>query len=119
MANPTIKGDSTILWGADGVYAGTNVGFVTTGSKELTGEKVEVKDKNGFTVSVIYFDDKHNVQFEAIIQTQAPALARGDGATICGLAYCLIDSVDQLWANNDARKYRIRATNYVSITTPV
>jgi hypothetical protein len=118
MPNPVIKGDSTILWGADGVYTASGCGFVTTGSKELTGEKVEIKDKNGFTVSVIFFDDKKNVSFEAVIATAAPALVRGDAATICGIAYCLIDGVEELWANNDARKYRVRATNYIGITAP-
>ncbi len=116
MSNLVIKGDQTILWGADGVYSAAGCGFVTTGSKELTGDKVEIKDKNGFTIAVVYFDDKSNVQFEAIVATSAPALARGDAATICGIAYCLIDSAEEMWANNDARKYRVRATNYVSIT---
>lgn len=118
MSAPTIKGDSTILWGADGVYTASGCGFVTKGSKQLTGEKVEIKDKNGFTVSVIYFDDKKNVSFEAIVTTAAPTLVRGDAATICGIAYCLIDEVEELWANADARKYSVRATNYASITTP-
>jgi len=115
MANPTIKGDNTILWGAGGVYAATGAGFVTRGSKELTGEKTEIKDKDGFTVAVVYFDEKKNVQFEAIVSTAAPALARGDAATICGVANCLIDRVEELWENQDARKYRVYATNYTAL----
>lgn len=118
MPSPAIKGDSTILWGADGVFTASGCGFVTTGSSELTGEKVEIKDKLGFTVAVVYFDDKKNMSFEAVISTAAPTLARGDAATICGIAYTLIDSVEELWANNDARKYRVRATNYTGITAP-
>ncbi len=118
MPNPTIKGDNTILWGAGGVYTASGCGHVTTGSKELTGEKVEIKDKDGATVAVIFFDAKHNVSFEAIVSTAAPALARGDFATICGAASCLIDTVTELWANNEARKYRVTATKYESITAP-
>jgi hypothetical protein len=115
--NPTIKGDSSLLWGANGVYAGTGSGIVQSGSDELTGEKAEVQDELGQTVAAIFFDDKHNVEFEAIIKTAAPTLARGDGATICGVAFCLIDTVTKLWENKGVQKYRIKATKYVAITS--
>lgn len=118
MPSATIKGDNTILWGAGGVYTASGCGFVTSGSKELTGEKIEIKDKDGFTVAVVWFDDKKNLVFEAIISTAAPELERGDAATICGVAYALIDTVTEIWANNDARKYRVTATNYTGITAP-
>lgn len=117
--NPIIKGDSSVLWGANGVYSGTGSGFVTSGSDELTGEKQEVQDELGQTVAAIYFDDKHNVEFEAIIKTSAPTLARGDGLTICGLAYALVDSVTKLWENKGVQKYRVKATKYSAISAPV
>lgn len=116
--NPVIRGDSSVLWGANGVFDGTGSGLVTTGSDELTGEKLEVQDELGQTVSVIFFDDKHNLEFEAIIKTSAPAIARGDGLTICGIAYALVDSVTKLWANKDVQKYRVKATNYAAIEAP-
>ncbi len=118
MANPVIRGDSTVLWGASGVFSGTGVGFVTKGNKKLSGEKVEIKDANGFTVAVIYFDDKNNVSFEMFVKTAAPTLARGDGVTICGVAYALVDDVEELWDNNNARRLIVTATNYVSIEDP-
>jgi hypothetical protein len=117
MSTAVIKGDNTILWGATGVYSGTGAGYVTSGSDQLTGEKLEVKDKDGFTVAVVFFDDKHNVQFEAVIKAAAPALARGDAATVCGIAYCLIDEVEILWENAQARKYRVKGTNYTAISS--
>ena len=118
MSTPTIKGDNTVLWGAGGVYSGSGVGYVLKGSKKATGEKVEVKDKDGFTVAVIYFDDKKNVSFEMIVKTAAPEINRGDGLTICGVAYCLCDDIEELWDNGNVRRVVVNATNYVAITAP-
>jgi hypothetical protein len=116
--NPVIRGDNTVLWGANGVYNGTGSGIVQSGSDELTGEKVEVQDELGQTVAVIFFDDKNNVEFEAIIKTSAPAIARGDGLTICGHAYALVDTVTKLWENKGTQKYRVKATQYAAIDAP-
>ena len=118
MANPVIRGDNTILWGASGVFSGTGAGIVTSGNKKIVGEKTEIKDVNGFTVAVVYFDDKKNVSFEMYVKTAAPTLARGDGVTICGVAYALVDDFEEVWANTDARKLIVNATQYVSITEP-
>lgn len=116
--NPVIRGDNSVLWGANGVYNGSGSGYVTSGSDELTGEKQEVQDELGQTVAAIYFDDKHNVEFEAIIKTSAPTIARGDGLTICGLAYALVDSVTKMWEHKGVQKYRVKATKYAAIAAP-
>jgi len=113
--NPTIVGDNSVLWGANGVFNGTGSGIVTSGSDELTGEKVEVQDELGQTVAVIYYDDKNNLEFEAIIKTSAPELARGDGLTICGHEFALVDTVTLLWGNKENQKYRVKATKYAAI----
>ncbi|MBI5770856.1 MAG: hypothetical protein HZA93_23970 [Verrucomicrobia bacterium] len=116
--NPVIRGDNSVLWGANGVYNGSGSGYVLSGSDELTGEKLEIQDELGQTVAVVFFDDKHNVEFEAIIKTSAPDIARGDGLTICGLAYALVESVTLLWENKGVRKYRVKATKYSAIAAP-
>lgn len=118
MANPVIRGDNTILWGAGGVFSGTGAGIIQTGRKRKNCEKVEIKDVNGFTVAVVYFDNKTELEFEMYVKTAAPAINEGDGLTICGVAYALVDEVEEMWANNDGRKYRVRATNYVAIEEP-
>lgn len=116
--NPVIRGDNTLLWGTNGVYNGTGAGLILSGSKQLTGEKHEVQDNNGATVAVLFFDNKTTCRFEMIVKTAAPALARGDGITICGVAYALIDDVEEVWAQRDNRKLRVTATNYENITDP-
>lgn len=115
--NPVIRGDSSVLWGANGVYNGTGSGIVQSGSHELTGEKMEVQDELGQTVAVIFFDDKGNIEFEAIIKTAAPTIARGDGITVCGIAYALVDSITKLWENKGVQKYRVKATKYAVIAS--
>lgn len=119
MPNPVIRGDNTVLWGTSGVYSGSGAGFITTGRKRATAEKLEIKDNNGFTVATIYFDNKTECEFEMIVKTAAPTLAIGDGLTICGVAYALVDDFEEMWAQADVRKLRVKATNYVGITAPV
>jgi hypothetical protein len=116
--NPVIRGDNTVLWGANGVFTGTGAGHILSGSKQLQGEKVEIQDNNGATVAVIYFDNKNVCRFEMVVKTAAPTLARGDGMTICGVAYALIDEVEELWESKGVRKLRVSATNYENITDP-
>jgi len=111
--SPVIKGDNTVVWGSNGVYS---TGIIVSGSKQLSGEKMEVKDNNGFVVAAIYFDDKNQCDFEMIVQTAAPDLARGDQITICGLLNCLVDETDEKWAQNDVRKFSVKATKYLGMT---
>lgn len=116
--NPVIRGDSTVLWGANGVFTGAGAGHILSGSKNLQGEKQEIQDNNGATVAVIFFDNKNVCRFEMVVKTAAPTLARGDGVTICGVAYALVDDVEEMWAQRDVRKLRVSATNYENITDP-
>lgn len=116
--NPTIRGDNSVLWGAGGVYDGTGVGYVTTGRHRAYSEKVEIQDENGYTVAVVYFDEKNDVEFEMVIKTSAPAIAVGDGVTICGIAYALVDEVEKMWEQRGVQKFRVKATNYVAIEDP-
>ena len=111
--SPVIKGDNTVVWGSGGVYS---TGIIVSGSKQTTADKVEVKDNNGFVVAAIYFDQKNKCDFEMIVQTSAPTLAVGDQITICGVANCLVDELDEKWAQNDVRKFSVKATKYSGMT---
>lgn len=110
---PVIRGDNTVLFGADGVYSGN--GIIVGGNKRLNGEKLEVADENGYVVAVIYFNEKNECSFEMIVKTAAPALERGDEIEICGVAACLVDDTEEIWANKDTRKFRVNATKYAGI----
>lgn len=116
MSNvPVIKGDNTVLFGADGVYSGS--GIITGGNKKSEAEKLEVIDENGFVVSVIYFNNKKECSFDMVVKTAAPDLAPGDTITICGVALCLVDNCEEIWAQKDVRKFRVSATKYAGITS--
>lgn len=111
---PTIKGNTTVLWGTDGLYAAGEV--VESGSERLTGDKVEIEDNNGFVVSVIYFNDKRECTFSMIVKTTAPTLARGDAITIGGVVGALVDDTEIVWERRDVRKYKVNATKYDGLT---
>lgn len=112
--NPTIKGDSTVLWGTgDGT---TIAGIIVSVRDQLTGEMVEISDENGFTVACVFFNDKHECEVELIVQTSYPTLARGDSVTIAGISGCLVIDVEKQWEQKSVRKLRVKATKFSGIT---
>jgi hypothetical protein len=114
MSNvPVIRGDNTVLFGSEGVYTGN--GIITGGNKRLNGEKLEVADETGYIVAVIYFNEKNECSFEMIVKTAAPDLERGDEIEICGVAACLVDDTELIFANKDVQKFRVNATKYAGI----
>jgi hypothetical protein len=113
--NPTIKGDNTVIWGASGLYTTAN-GIITGGNKKAESEQLAVKDENGFTVAVIFFDQKNKFSFEMIVKTSAPALAVGDPITVAGVVNALVDDTEEIWAQADTRKFRVNATKYSGMT---
>lgn len=111
---PVIIGDDSVIWGTNGVYGEGNI--VASGSKRLTGEKLEVHNNNGFTVAAIYFDDKKECQFEMIVKTAAPELSRGDALTIGGQVDCLLDDMETLWEQRGVKRVRVNATKYALVS---
>jgi len=106
-----IKGNNTIIWGSGD---GASVGKVQSATKKLGGDKVELLDENGEVFSVIYFNDKNECEFEAIMLSSVTPPVRGDSITIGGLAGCLVDDVELKWVNNNAQMISIRATKYAN-----
>jgi len=110
---PTIKGDNTIVWGSDNVYAS---GIIVSGRKLRSAQKAQIADNNGFTVAVIYYDHNDQCEFEAVVQTAVPSLAIGDQISIGGVTTALIDDIEEMWENTREKKYRIRATAYDGVS---
>lgn len=112
--NPVIKGDNTVLFGSGGYYSGN--GIVVSGNKKLSGDKLEVKDENGYVVATIYFNDKNEFSFEMIVKTAAPDLDRGDQITVAGVVNALVDDTEEMWKQDDVRRVRVNATRYLGMT---
>ncbi len=110
---PVIKGNNTVLWGTGSAYS---TAIVVSARDQLTGEMVEVSDNVGFTISAIFFNDKHECEVEIIIETAAPTLARGDQVTMCGNANCLVMEAEIMWEQKGVRKYRLKATKFNGMT---
>ena len=106
-----IKGNNTITWGAGG--AGS-LGKIQSGSRKLSGDKVELLDENGEVFSAIYFNNKNECEFEAVFLSTVTLPSRGDTITIGGIASCLVDDIEEKWANNNAKMFTIRATKYAN-----
>lgn len=106
---PTIKGNNLVTWGT-GAAAG--LGVIQSASNKLGGEKVELSDEDGETFCVIYFDDKDECEFEAIMQSGVSLPTRGADISIGAVVDALVDEVELKWANRDAKRISIRATKY-------
>lgn len=106
---PTIKGNNTILWGSGGLRSS---GLIARGRKQRTADKAVVLDNNGYVVTVIYFNHRHETEFEAVVETALPEIAIGDAIEVGGVASCLVDDIEVMWENNRERKYRVTATAY-------
>lgn len=74
-----------------------------------------MKDNDGFTVTVIYFDDRGECSFEMIVQSSAPSLSRGDAITVAGLTNCLVEDTEEIWAEQNVRKFAVTACKYAKI----
>lgn len=115
MANtPVIKGNNTVLWGTGGLYGTGEI--VESGSTRLTGDKLEIEDNDGFVVTAIFFNDKHECSFSMVVKTTVPTLKRGDAITIGGVADALVDDMETVWERRDVRKVRVNATKYSGLT---
>jgi predicted transcriptional regulator len=109
----TIKGDNTVLWGT---ASGTTLaGIIVRVRNMLTGEMVEIADEVGFTVAVVYFNDKNECEVEMIVKTSYPTIARGDTVTIMG-ATCLAGDYEKVWEQKGVRKYTLKATRWAGFT---
>lgn len=112
--NPTIVGDNTVIWGTGGIYSGT--GIITDAEVGDSSDKMEIQDENGFTVAVIYFNQKNECQFNMIVKTSMPTLEIGDLISIGGVANCQVENIRRMWKQNDVAKYAITAVRYSGLT---
>ncbi len=104
-----IKGNQLITWGA-GAAAG--LGIVQSASTELGGEEVELLDEDGEVFCVIFFNDKDECEFEALMQSSVTPPERGDSINIGGVVGAFVKRVKLIWANKEAQKISIQATKY-------
>ncbi len=110
----TLVGDNTVLWGADGLYGTGQI--IRDMSVRTTGEKLEIQNSEGDTVTVIYFDEKQECSVMIVVKTSAPTLARGDFITIGGVADAIVDETELMAENRNVRTFRITATKYENIS---
>src|SRR4051812_5203502 len=87
--NPTVKGDSSVVWGAGSVVStavhaagAVTLGIITDAEKGSSADKIEIMDENGFVVTVVYFNNKNECSFGMIVKTSVPSLDIGDTFTL-------------------------------------
>jgi hypothetical protein len=113
MPNYTIKGNNLITWGTS---TATALGICTSASKKAGGEITKIKDEDGNTTSVVYFDDQDGVEFEFINQTGVDIPARGDAMSVCGLTDVLCDESEIKWTQGKEQMVSVKGTFYEYLT---
>jgi hypothetical protein len=118
LNSPTIKGDTTVIWGTGGVTVTTVTGYLTSVRDGLTGEMVEVADNNGFTVAVVLFNHKDECELQLIVQTSFPTLTRGTVITVGSLTNVVVTDVEKMWEQKGVAKYTVKGTAWSGMPSP-
>lgn len=116
MPNYTIVGDGDIEFGAGGATA-VAVGQVQSASHQSGGEELALKDEDGNTFLIIFFDDKGECELEAIWDTGYALPARGDIIAICEEASAIVKTVTKKWSEGKEVRITIKAVAHLYVNT--
>ncbi len=92
------------------------IGTIVSAERNDTGDKLELKDRNGNVFCVIYFNDKNECTIDVIFDSTVTLPIRGDALSLCGLTDVLCDSIKHKWENEKERMVTITATRYENVT---
>jgi len=110
---PTIKGNSTIIWGTDGLYG---TGTVIKVSKTRSAEIKKIKDNKGFTQSKVFYDHATMYDVECLVETSVPDLEMGDVATVDGVASCIVEDHKVNWEQEGEAKWTMTVASHDALT---
>jgi len=114
MGTPTQKKKSgvTAVWGtSDASVTATNQGIVQSVGRKDSAEKDFILDENGYTLGVIYFDEKSQYTVGILCKTSMTIPTVGGSMTIGGAALH-VDDVDLKWENKGWKKCDVVVTKY-------
>lgn len=102
------------IWGCPDTAYGAGQSLDNT----IEGEETPLKDGNGNTVAVAYYDNRETVSYQVKIKGALPTWTRGQAIEIDGVSYILTG-----WKkgkkNNDFQEMTIDAKKYENITVTV
>jgi hypothetical protein len=92
------------------------IGTIVSAERNDTGDKLEIKDRYGNVVAVIYFNNKGECSIDVIFDSTVTLPTRGAVLSLCGLTDVLCDSIKHKWENDKERMITIAATYYAGVT---
>ncbi len=113
--NYLVIGSGNPEFGTDGVGY-TAIGVITGAERDDSGDKLELKDRQGNVIAVIYYNDKNECSIDVIFDADATLPVRGDAINVCGLTGVLVDSLTHKWENEKNRMLSIKGTRYANLT---
>jgi len=116
MASATMKMKSgvTAVWGTEEITAQSNYGIVTSASRKKTSEKETVPDGNGYTVGLVFFDQKSEVSLDIICKSSMTEPSVGDTITFqtSPAVSGIVMDADLKWDNKSTKKMTVTATQF-------
>lgn len=107
--------------GADNILGTEDMGYsaigtIVSGGDKETSDKLEIKDRYGNVVAVIYFNDKHECTIEVIFDSTVTLPGIGDTISVAGLVNVIVDSIEKKWEQAKEKMVSIAATMYPLVT---
>lgn len=118
MASPTMKKKSgiTAVWGtSDASVTATNQGIVHSVSRKNAAEKDYILDENGYTVGVVFFDQKNEYTVEILCKDSMTNPTVGGVMTIGGDANMLVMDFDLKWSHKGFKMLSVNLTRYTDV----
>ena len=117
--SPVVRGTSFIKGTSALAGGGLASRILENAKKRYNGEKIELKDNNGQTVTVIYKNETITIQFTVYVETTSGfALPTpGTAVTLDSLACYYEPGAEQEWTQDGVSKINASATYYPNLGT--
>lgn len=115
-SNYLIKGTATAPeFSTDGAGY-TGIGVIVSADRKDGSDKLEIKDRQGNVVIVVYFNKKNECSIDVIFSSTTTLPVIGDFLSLCGLTNVLCDEINHKWENEKERMLNLKATRYEYLT---
>lgn len=105
--NYTIVGTGNITFGTNAVGY-TAIGVITDATDDRGGDILELKNRYGNTWLKVYFDDRNDGEFTAILDSTATVPERGDLIDVCGFTDVIVEGHTKTWSNSKEKQIKIK-----------
>jgi len=109
------SGANAVVGTADAGY--NAIGTIVSAERKDSSDQLELKDRYGNVVVVIYFNYKNECTIDVIFDSTVSLPAIGDALSVCGLTIVLVDTITLKWEQGKEKMVTIKATRRANLVT--